>query len=427
MKFLAKALIVIFVMVGLAWFVVRDPGYVLIHYDRKVWEMTLAVFLLVLLLFIALAVVLFKFSVRVFRVPNRVGQWRQQRRTGKASKSLSSGLVELAEGNWQQAEKKLLRYTGASETPLLNYLAASRAAQGQGAWERRDAYLKQAIEAMPDAGIAVGLTQAEMQLHHGQLEQALASARHLKQLAPKHHYVTRLLVDIYRQLGDWRQFIDHLQQLKKTDLYTREEWNAELRSGYLHLLQDRLEASSLEKLQKIWESMPKWLQTEEQLVTAYVARLIRLGEGRYAEPVVRAALEHGWRERLVELYGVIPGDAGEQLQTALRWQRSHPRDAYLLLTLGRLHMRQKIWGKARQYLEESVDLGASSSALVLLAALQQQLGDPAQALESIRLGFGEFIKEKETLDPVDQCLITELTTQESWGKLRPERLPPGDS
>lgn len=412
MNLLLKIILMIAGVLAITLPFINDPGYLMMHWHGYIIEMAVAVAALIVLAIIVSICVLVYFWFKLRRFPRRLGSWREHRRTDKAARALSEGLVELAEGNWQKAEKQLVRYSAASETPLLNYLAASRAAQGQGAWERRDAYLKQAIEAMPDAGIAVGLTQAEMQLHHGQLEQALASARHLKQIAPKHHYVTRLLVDIYRQLGDWRQFLDHLQQLHKSQVYDQDEYDQQLRTGFCNLLRDKRETPTVEEVQKVWERMPQSLRIDEDMVRTYTVRLMQLEQGQYAEPVVRAALDKEWREGLVELYGVLPGDAASLLQAAQRWQRSHPGDPVLLLTLGRLHMRQQIWGKARQLLEESISHGGGGATHILLAELLDRLDEKERARDLFRRGLQEYIKEKEAPDPVDRMLIFELSAQD---------------
>mgnify|MGYP000727120986 CR=1 FL=1 len=52
------------------------------------------------------------------------------------------------------------------------------------------------------------MTQAELQLADQQLEQALATLKHLRSVAPKHTYVLRLLRRLYEQLGDYLETLD---------------------------------------------------------------------------------------------------------------------------------------------------------------------------------------------------------------------------
>ena len=68
---------------------------------------------------------------------------------------------------------------------------------------------------MPSADVAVSLTQAELQLADHQLEQALATLKHLRSVAPKHTYVLRLLRRLYEQLGDWEHLRELLPELRR--------------------------------------------------------------------------------------------------------------------------------------------------------------------------------------------------------------------
>ena len=85
----------------------------------------------------------------------------------------------------------------------------------RGEHERRDAYIRLAHENMPSADVAVSLTQAELQLADHQLEQALATLRHLRSVAPKHTYVLRLLRRLYEQLGDWEHLRELIPELRR--------------------------------------------------------------------------------------------------------------------------------------------------------------------------------------------------------------------
>ena len=62
-------------------------------------------------------------------------------------------MIALAEADWKNAEKLLSSGAAESDTPLMNFLAAAKAAQAQKADARRDNYLRQAHLAEPDAEI----------------------------------------------------------------------------------------------------------------------------------------------------------------------------------------------------------------------------------------------------------------------------------
>ena len=64
---------------------------------------------------------------------------------------------------------------------------------------------------------------------------------------------------------------------------------------------------------------------------------------------------------------------------AEEWLRGHPDDAGLLLALGRMCIRQRLWGKAQSYLEASLSVAETQAAHLELARLCDQLERPDEA------------------------------------------------
>ncbi len=366
----------------------RDSGYVLLSYDVWSIEMSLAMLLLLLgLTFLALYT-LIRLASRLVHAPAELRAWRQRRGALRARQSLTRGLIELSEGNWSAAERHLLAQIDRSETPLMNYLAAARAAQLQGEHARRDDYLRLAHASMPSADIAVGLTQAELQLAHNQLEQALATLKHLRSVAPQHTYVLRLLRRLYEQLGDWDQLHELLPELRKRKIAQREELdNLEARVFRAFLERASL---SIEKtrLDEVWRQVPRALRSDRRLVGDYAGYLLERDEHEKAEPLVRGVLQKHWDPLLVEIYGQLQTERpGAQLALTETWLKTNPRDPGLLLALGRLCLRAKLWGKARGYLEGAIATEGSTSAYRELGHLLEQLGERETALEIYRRGL----------------------------------------
>jgi len=127
--------------------------------------------------------------------------------------------VLFTEGNWEESEKLLVNNVNASETPLLNYLAASRSAHMQEAYDRRDSYLKVASEQGEEAQIAVAVSQAEMQFTSDQLEQSRATLIRLLEVSPKHPYALKLLAKVYYQQEDWNNLFTLLPDLDNLMFY----------------------------------------------------------------------------------------------------------------------------------------------------------------------------------------------------------------
>lgn len=311
----------------------------------------------------------------------------------RARKQTIAGMIALAEGHWAQAEKAIVAGSTASEVPLLSFLMAAQAAQMQKAGERRDEYLRQAALAEPEAQVAVGLTQAQLQLQHGQKELALATLNHVRALAPKHPYVLKLLKRLHVQFEDWPALVALLPELNKHKLLAEDERLAlEARAHGVQLAREA--THGLTALQACWQAMPKEAQGNPALLAQYARRLQDAGAGAAAEELVRGRLKKQFEPALAEVYGELVGpEAGKQLSTAEAWLKPETRSAGFLLALARLAMRSALWGKARQYLEDALNLGAGAPAWWLLAQVHEQMGERSAAETCYRRGLAVSLGE----------------------------------
>ncbi len=365
--------------------VARDAGYVMLSFGHYTVEMSLALLALLLGVLFAGLYFLIRAIVRSRQLPRDIRSWRQRRGAHKAQEAMTRGLLEMSEGNWRSAERRLVRYAEQSETPLLNYLVAARAAQLQGAHDRRDAYIRLAHEHMPSADVAVSLTQAELQLADHQLEQALATLRHLRQVAPKHTYVLRLLRRLYEQLGDWEHLRELIPELRRAKVVPADELLQLEVKTHRKLLEQAFLSKDARDLDRAWAGVPKPVRADPELAGDYAGYLQERGRDEEAEKLLREALKLGWHPHLVELYGLLDcAQPGRQLARLEKSLREHPDEPILLLTLGRLSMRAQLWGKARAYLEASIARGGPVDAYRELARLLEHMGEDAEALQVYR-------------------------------------------
>ncbi|HEB92988.1 MAG TPA: tetratricopeptide repeat protein [Gammaproteobacteria bacterium] len=381
-KLLLICMLALIGAVLLALLIKDNPGYVLIGVGPWSVETSLALLVFFLLLVFAALYLTIRFVVRLLAVPRSVGGWRKQRREQNAQKALSYGLIELAEGQWRQAERQVLKYAGQSEVPILNYLVAARAAQEQGAEDRRDHYLQLAHQNPAQADIAVGLTQVDLLLSQNQKEQALASLQRLYQLEPAHPQVLKPLGRLYRELGEWNNLIELLPKLRKRKIFDKQTLDAMAREAYTALLRDSAEVAGL---MQIWSTVPKALREDETLLLTYLQRLRDFGRDAEGEPLLRNALKRHRNDGLLRMYGLIKGaDPVRQLVQAELFLMGHEQDRTALLTAGRLCLRTGLWGKARSYLEASINAQPNAEALIELGTLLDKMGDRETALSCYR-------------------------------------------
>lgn len=394
-KLIMGLLLLIIIALGAILLVQNDPGFVMVKYADFTIETTLAFAIVVV---IALVVVI-HFSWKIirgfWRLPKSVKRQSRNRRLEKSRKLLNQGLIDLAEGRFELAENNLIKLVDYSENPLVHYLVAARAAQLQGKYDERDRYLKAAHEAQPRAEIAIGVTQAELQLAHQQTEQSLATLTHLRSIAPRHDYIAMLLARAYYELEDWQALVDLLPEVRKKKLITERRLKKMEASAYRGMLAQVAEKGNAEALEKSWQKIPRDGQTEPELLLHYLKLINNTGLSiSSAGSLVVKSLDNKWDNRLIDAYGKLDlGDVNAQLKQAEKWLTDYSQNEYLLLALGRICMRARLWGKAQGYLEASIGIKpAPDSCLALAELFHKHLKESDKAARYYQMGLELSLK-----------------------------------
>jgi HemY protein len=319
----------------------------------------------------------------------RFGEKRGERLAEKVQHAQAQGLIELAEGRFDKAEKLLLYKIEHNENTLSNYLAAARAAHDQGAHDRRDDYFRQAQIMTPDAALAIGLTQAELQLDHNQFKQALATLNRLNEQAPLHACVLKLLARTYCNLADWDRLRELLPDVQRVEALGDEKLLSLEIETWCGLIADRAKTGHVDSLTLLWDEMPGNIKVIPEVIEHYANGLVRLHASGEAEQVLRDYLDNHWAESTVMLYAELDVMAtDEQIGTAESWLKNHPHNEHLLLALGKMCISKNNWGKARGYLEASLSVTPMPATYLKLAQLlEDHMDDPLQAKEYYRQGL----------------------------------------
>ncbi len=363
-------------------------GYVLIGLRR--WEIELTVVTLALIVIIGF--VLFYATLRLISLllalPTQQRQKRHVRQMEAAFWRLVKGLRQAAEGNWERAEQVLIQNAGLSDQALVHYLTAARIAHRRGALAERDAYLKQAYEAAPDAELAVKLTEAELHLAAAQFDQALEALLQLEKIAPGNAWVLRLLHQAYAKLENWEALHKLLPRLHEHKVLLEAEVRLLELETYSALLRDKAARGDAKALAAQWGELPEHARHLPELQAIYFAAMIECGEGEAIESQLREALAAHWQAPLVVLWGGLKlADPAAQLRQAEQWLAQHPDDPVLLSVLGKLAVRAGESDLAEDYLRRSLLLQPSVEAYRLLGDLLQQKSDWQGASDCYRRGL----------------------------------------
>ena len=362
----------------------KDAGYALVHFRGYAIETSV----LGLVLFAVLAYVAIRLIIRSLTSVSDLGRAAGRMQKNRSRKKLTRGLIELAEGNYARGERLLAEGAHKSDTPVLNYLNAARAAQEQGATDRRDNWLMMAYENDTDSSRAVLLTQAELQTQDEDYERALATLRKLEEQSPGHPQGLALLATIYERLGDWDNLRELLPQLRKRKAMSPAEIEALSQRTWGTLLGQDSARGDIMGLQRQWQNVPKKLQHDPILFRDYIAALNQAGDQPLVEQTIRKALKKGWDTELVTLYGELENvDAGKSLAYVKGWLKTHSEDPALLLTAGRLAMRARQPEEALKYLQSCINIDPSPAAYQALGAVLAETGEADDAASAFRKGL----------------------------------------
>ncbi len=372
-----------------------DPGYVLISRAPWTLEMSLVLFVGVVLVVFAVLYWLLRSVGLARRVPRAVQRWRRQRAAGRAQRTMVRGYLSLVEGDWGRAEQQLVAAPAraAGPPPIVNYLAAAYSAQQRGDLGARDRYLAEAHQGNQRAALAVGLTQARLLLGSDQTEDALDILGQLRDREPRNVAVLRLLLDVYRELGDWQGVLDTLPLARRAGAFSMSELDELERQALRRLIETAAaEQQGGDELHRVWQSLKSAQRREPALIESYAHRLLASGRMDECEALLRGALKREWSSRLAYLYGLVQGsDPAAQFKTAESWLEENRADPDLLLSLGRLAIQNRLWGKARSYLEASIGAGGRAETYRELGQLLEQLGETEQARDCYRQGMERVV------------------------------------
>lgn len=387
-------LVVLFASVWLGLKISQDPGYALFVYRQWTVEMPLWVAFVGLILLLLLFYFFLRFFDGIETLWLRCKNWLRLQKKYKSYSKTNRGLIELLEGDWKNAEHYLLAGAPQSDTAFVNYIAAARAAHEVGAYDRRDLYLQKAHDVLPQANVAIGLARAQMQLSQGQLEQALATLKGLRLIAPRHKLVLKLLEKLYIRLSDWDELFNLLPSLRKAKLITYDQQENFESHIYKELLNNiSNEAENVYPVRDIWQNIPRRIQKNPEVILAYIKKLLPFAHtGNEIAELIEFALKKQWNEEMVILYGLITTDNPKhQLTVSEDWLKRYGYRAALFLTLGRLCQRCQLWGKARSYFEQSLKANADPQAYLEYGKLLEHLGEGSAALENYKQGLGAMV------------------------------------
>jgi HemY protein len=375
-----------------------NDGYALIFIPPKRYEMQLTLFVLLGAILFAILYFFVRAASYTLSLPERVRDFRVTRAREKARHSLYDAITSAYEGRYARSEKSARAAFDAGEEPVLAALVAARAAHRLQRAELRDQWLGRAQEAAIAAGNpsldhARLMTTAELLVDERRDREALGVFAELNRSGARHIATQRLALKAMTRAGAWDEALKVARQLEEHRAVHPEVAARTREAAYRGLFTGADAQSMKERLRRVPRAERRLPAIARPIATA----LLAAGLTREARELLGEALDAEWNDALGALYADCAaaadaaGDesgARQQIEQAEAWRTRYPREAGLLLTLGRLCASQALWGKAREYLEQSVAVTPSRAAYVELARMFDATARTEDANRCYRLAAG---------------------------------------
>jgi len=372
------------VAVALALALHLNTGYALLVWPPYRVELSLNLLLLLLAAGFALVYLLLRFIFGAIGLPAQVRGFRARRRREKARSMLLEAVAAFFEGRYGRAEKSAASAMESGGSPALGAVLAARAAHELRRYEERDGYLARAETFAPGDSAMRIIAAAGMLLDQRRFQDALLA---LKALPKKHTAALRLELKAQQQARNWGQTLPLIDQLERRGVFDAAQ-AGQLRR-YAHAENLKRQALDSHALEECWQKIPTREKRDAKVAAAAAQCYTALGGCAQANQIIEQALEAEWNSELVALYAECAGtEVVRQIERAENWLTANPRDAVLLLVLGKLCAQQQLWGKAQSYLEASLSVEPTYSAHLALAQLHEGLGNADAECRHYRESLG---------------------------------------
>lgn len=375
MKTLVWLVVLAALAAGISVAAIYNDGYALLVLPPWRVELSLNLLLILVVAFFVLLYFVMRAAGALLTLPSSVREYRARRARDTADVALREAMTMLLEGRFSRALRAAEAAFNAGHAPLLAALLAQRAAHGMRDREREAFWRARAREHDRNDSPARLMVEAGIATEYRDFDTARALLDHMARTGGRHVEAQRLALRVHQGLGNWREVERIVRQLEKHHALTAEQSRPVRQRAQRELLaQIGQRNDGGNGIEQFLRELPEADRLEPRLVLDASRRLNAAGRHAEAATLIEDALELAWDSDLAAAYGDCGGDVLARIAHAERWLLDHPRDAKLLLTLGRLCRRRQLWGKAQSYLEASLSTEVSRDAQLALAALHDQLG-----------------------------------------------------
>ncbi|WP_069265423.1 heme biosynthesis protein HemY [Paraburkholderia nodosa] len=365
-----------------------DTGQVLLVYPPYRVDVSLNLFVVGIVVAFLLLYAILRFARNIVTMPRRVAAYRARMRAEKASSALRDAVGNLYAGRFSRAEKAARDSLADAKNTSAAGLIGATAAHRLHEYARRDEWLTQVDD--PDLQEARLMATADMRADGRDADGALAALTEMRTQGGRRIHAQQIALRAQQQLKNWSEVLKLVKTLEKREALHPAVAVRLRQLAAENLLRDR--RHNADALLELWQSLSNVERHSPRLADCAAELLIALDRQADARKIVEEALAQNWDARLLRRYPDTAGsDALPLIQKAEVWRKERPEDGDLLFALGRLCLKQQLWGKAQSFLEAALKSAGATQNEPLkirshraLARLHEQLGDGEKAASHYR-------------------------------------------
>lgn len=355
-------------------------GYVLIQTDSYNVETSVTGLAIILILTLVVLFAIEWLLRKVLHSGARTRGWFVGRKSSRARKQTSAALLKLAEGDYRQVEKLMVKNADHAEQPVVNFLLAAEAAQQRGDQIRANQHLERAAELADGNQLPVEITRVRLQLARNENHAARRGVDKLLEIAPRHPEVLRLAEQAYVLTGAWGSVLDILPAMDKVQVGDEAHRAALQEQAWIGLMDHARAEQGNDGLKTWWKNQSRKTRRQTTLQVAMAEHLIECDDHDAAQEIILDGLKRQYDERLILLMPRLKSGNPQQLEKALRQQIKARGDRPILYsTLGQLLMKHGEWQQASEAFREAIRQHPDAFDYAWLADSLDRLHQPEEA------------------------------------------------
>lgn len=358
-------------------------GNVFIVVEQTQIRINLHLFVGLVILLVVLLYVLLRIMMGLVHLPGQWTRWRVNHQRHQVETALNHAGLAFFEGRFQFAEREAERVLGNKQghnSRALALMIAAHSADQIDELAKRDRYLNEIAQLPEKQQLSRYLLLARSALAKHDNVGAKNALEAASKISPNLTQVAKLRLRYEWENGNPQGVLQQVDKLSRADALSESELQSYRHWAYQQLL---TRAHDPSELKMILKAIPAD-EREGDLCVDIVKKYLQLGMYAQALKYVKKYYPVSFNPDLLPLFSEANQyssvkDQQKSIEIAEKWLQQRPQDPALQMLLGQLSYDQQLWGKAKSYLEASLQISNNNVARLLLAKVLEHSGQTAAA------------------------------------------------